>query len=313
MKQLRLLLLVLLLFTSKAISAYDFEFGNVYYQITSSTQKTCSVVSKGSDNSYSGDVVIPERVEYNGNEYVVTGIEVTAFQNCIKLKSISLPSTIKKIAPYAFNGCILLKEFNVPKNVISLQDDCFNGCVSLEKVALGNIKKIGNYCFKGCISLEELKVPKTVTEIGRSAFDNCSSLASLTIEDNKEILTLDDDDHGGLFVDCPLVDVYVGRNLEYTSGNSYSDRVERLSPFARNKTLQTITLGDNVTKVGKYFCYKCPMLRQVLGMRNVTAMGEQAFYECTSLKNFVIRDNVTSIGDRLLCGCTSLENLIIGQ
>lgn len=207
----------------------------------------------------------------------------------------------------------MLKEFNVPKNVISLQDDCFNGCVSLEKVALGNIKKIGNYCFKGCISLEELKVPKTVTEIGRSAFDNCSSLASLTIEDNKEILTLDDDDHGGLFVDCPLVDVYVGRNLEYTSGNSYSDRVERLSPFARNKTLQTITLGDNVTKVGKYFCYKCPMLRQVLGMRNVTAMGEQAFYECTSLKNFVIRDNVTSIGDRLLCGCTSLENLIIGN
>ena len=38
---------------------------------------------------------------------------------------------------------------------------------------------------------------------------------------NKEILTLDYDDHGGLFADCPLVDVYVGRNLEYTSGSSY--------------------------------------------------------------------------------------------
>ena len=79
MKQLRLLLLVLLLFTSKAINAYDFEVGNIYYQITSSTQMTCSVVSNGSDNSYSGDVVIPAKVVYEGNEYVVTGIEYATF------------------------------------------------------------------------------------------------------------------------------------------------------------------------------------------------------------------------------------------
>lgn len=312
MKQLRLLLLVLLLLTSKAINAYDFEVGNIYYQITSSTQMTCSVVSNGFDNSYSGDVVIPAKVVYEGNEYVVTGIEYATFRNCIKLKSISLPSTIKNIAHYAFSGCILLKEFNVPKDVTSLQSDCFEGCVSLEKVSLGNIKKIEIRCFKGCVSLEELKIPQTVTEVENWAFEDCSSLASLTIEDGKEILTLGYDDHGGLFADCPLVDVYVGRNLEYTSG-SYSDGVDRLSPFASNKTLKTITLGDNVTKVGKYFCYKCPMLRQVLGMQNVTTLGENAFYECTSLKNFVVRDNVTSIGSRLLCGCTSLENLIIGN
>lgn len=313
MKQLRLLLLVLLLFTSKAINAYDFEVGNIYYQITSSTQMTCSVVSNGSDNSYSGDVVIPAKVVYEGNEYVVTGIEYATFRNCIKLKSISLPSTIKNIAHYAFEDCILLKEFNVPKDVTSLQSDCFEGCVSLEKVSLGNIKKIELRCFKGCVSLEELKIPQTVTEVEDCAFEDCSSLASLTIEDSKEILTLDYDDHGGLFADCPLVDVYVGRNLEYTSGSSYSDGVDRLSPFASNKTLKTITLGDKVTKVGKYFCYKCPMLELVSGMQNVTSLGEYAFYECTSIKNFVINDNVTSIGNGLLRGCTSLESLVVGN
>lgn len=44
--------------------AYDFEVDGIYYDVISITDFTCEVV-KG-DVDYSGDVVIPSEVIYNG-------------------------------------------------------------------------------------------------------------------------------------------------------------------------------------------------------------------------------------------------------
>lgn len=48
----------------------------------------------------------------------------------------------------------------------------------------------------------------------------------------------------GLFYDCPLEEVYIGRNLIYKNDSRYG-----FSPFRprRRETNLTITVGDNVT------------------------------------------------------------------
>ena len=57
---------------------------DIYYNITDATNKTVAVNYKGFDyysysNEYTGSVVIPESVVYNGKVYCVTSIGWEAF------------------------------------------------------------------------------------------------------------------------------------------------------------------------------------------------------------------------------------------
>ncbi len=57
---------------------------------------------------YSGDVVIPSTITYNGISYDVTSISRSAFLNCSDVTSVTIPSTIKKIDDNAFADCLNL-------------------------------------------------------------------------------------------------------------------------------------------------------------------------------------------------------------
>lgn len=74
MKKIFLLLWFVLLGLSK-VQAYQFEKNGIYYDIV----KDKAVVVTG-DVGYSGDVVIPDSVEYYGHYYVVDSIGGTVFQ-----------------------------------------------------------------------------------------------------------------------------------------------------------------------------------------------------------------------------------------
>lgn len=54
---------------------------------------------------YSGDVVIPASITYNGNTYVVTGIDANAFYQCADLTSVEIPNTVTAIYTAAFYDC----------------------------------------------------------------------------------------------------------------------------------------------------------------------------------------------------------------
>lgn len=55
---------------------------------------------------YSGNLVIPEKVAYEGEEYKVTGIAYKAFDKCSRLTSVEIPSSVTSIRGYAFADCI---------------------------------------------------------------------------------------------------------------------------------------------------------------------------------------------------------------
>ena len=46
---------------------------------------------------YSGDIVIPETISYNGKTYRVTGINEYAFYKCGNLSSVTLPGSLRSI------------------------------------------------------------------------------------------------------------------------------------------------------------------------------------------------------------------------
>ena len=91
--------LILSVFFSISASADVVEVDGIYYDIS----ETTATVTDG-DNKYSGDIVIPESITYNGSKYSVTSIGDWAFSFCSGLTSVTIPNSVTIIGRYAFDG-----------------------------------------------------------------------------------------------------------------------------------------------------------------------------------------------------------------
>lgn len=167
-------LLLALLLPATAI-AYDFEVDGIYYNVNGNE---ASVTYKGSDPwsdpAYSGNVVIPPTVTYNGTTYSVTAIGEEAFAGCSGLISITVPNSVTSIGFCAFRACIGLIGITIPDSVTSIESGAFDSCSGLTNVILGNsVSEIYEYAFSYCNSLTSITIPNSVTFIGGCAFNGC--------------------------------------------------------------------------------------------------------------------------------------------
>ena len=97
--------------------AYDFEVDGIYYAYREDwnwetdewaiIDGEVEVVYKeaGDITSYSGVVVIPATVMYNGISYRVTKIGDSAFYGCSGLTSVTIPENLTYIGDAVFSGC----------------------------------------------------------------------------------------------------------------------------------------------------------------------------------------------------------------
>ena len=125
---------ILCLVSIKAF-AHDIEAKNsdgvtIYYNYIN--QNELSVCYRGSNyntysDEYTGEVVIPASVTYNGKTYSVTSISAIAFYGCTGLTSVTIPETVTSIGYLAFYGCTGLTSVTIPNSVTSIGDYAFCG------------------------------------------------------------------------------------------------------------------------------------------------------------------------------------------
>lgn len=101
------MLVVMMLMTASSAMAQEAKFeviGGLRYLLDTGA-KTATLMPK-TDSKYSGDIVVPEKVNSSdGMGYVVTSFEEKCFYDCSGIKSITIPSSVTSLVGYCFADC----------------------------------------------------------------------------------------------------------------------------------------------------------------------------------------------------------------
>ena len=276
--------------------AYDFQSGNLYYDITSNVAPYTVEVTSG-NTKYSGDITIPSSVTYNGITYAVTGIGYQAFYNCSSLTSVTIPNSVTSIGSSVFYDCTSLTSISIPNSVTSIENHAFRNCTSLTSLTIGNsVKSIGNDAFAGCSSLTSLTIPNSVTSIENDAFWGCSSLTFVTIPNT---------------VTSIGAGAFGGTGIYFDESNWENDILyfNNCLLQIRNKISGSHTIKSNTRLIAACAFEECSSLTSITIPNSVTSIGREAFWLCTSLTSITIPSSIKSIEEYAFLYCTSLNTI----
>ena len=171
--------LTLGLFATMTAQAYDFEKDGIFYNVTSLEDLTVEVTR--SNSSYTGDIIIPETVEWSKRTFTVTAIGISAFRRS-DITSINMPSSITKIESMAFEYCDQLDSIVIPNNVTSIETYAFSNCESLKSISFPkNLEHIDIRAFSECNSLKSIVFPENLKSSGSDIFSDCINLSSVIL------------------------------------------------------------------------------------------------------------------------------------
>lgn len=268
----------LMLSLSISIYATSFTYDGLTYNILSEDDKTCEVTTSEVD----GTITIPSEAMSNNVRYRVVSIGAWAFDNCVNLTSVKIPSSVKSIGFSAFWGCSGLKNINIPNTVETIQNAAFYKCSGLTKVAIPNsITELADNIFTGCSGLTTVELPNSITSIGNYAFMDCSGLTSINIPES--VLSIG----------------------EYA--------------FSNCSILPEINIPESVTTIERCAFKDCSALKRIVWETDMldyirsklTYIGEEAFAGCVSMKEFRFPRFIEIVGDGAFRRCVSLESISV--
>ncbi len=322
-------------------SAYDFEVDGIYYNITdpifttNPNAKEVEVTYKERNKPcYSGDMVIPSTVSYNGEQYSVRGIEYLAFKDCSGLTTITLPNSIYYIESEAFSGCSGLSSINLPDPLTYIGDHLFFGCSSLTSIIIPNsVTEIDKFAFDGCSGLTSITLSNSLTTIGYQAFCHCSGLTSITLPNS--LTTIGNHAFSGC---SSLTSIKLPNSLESIENNTFAfcTGMKNIEVDADNQTYSSydgilynksqttleccpagkagdIVLPNSVTAIGGFAFQYCSGLTSIILPDCLTSIGEYAFSGCSELTSIALPNSITSLENEVFFECTGLRSITIPE
>lgn len=209
------------------------------------------------------------------------------FDSCFKLKSISLPSSVKKIDYFTFTNCQKLEKLHFSKNVNQIGYYNFFNTLSLKKLTVDKNNKTFS-SKKGCLYLKNngLKILAAV----------CSNQKKITIDKKTDMI-------GRLaFQGSKIKSIAIPENVKYIVEGAFSS-CKKLSKinFAKNGKLEVIgySLGELID-VGEE------------DYRKSNNLSSSPFDNCTSLKTLALPNSLKYVMGAF-SSCKKLQKMHIGK
>lgn len=282
---------------------YDITVDGICYVLD--TNKKSAMVTNG---QYSGRIVIPSSINYNGTDYPVTSIGGRVFYGK-KITSVTIPSSIISIGSNAFYNCVDLRAVYITdlvawcnitfheanSNPLQYAHHLYlNGEEVKDLVIPSNFTTIGSNVFSGCSGLTSVTIPNSVTTIDDTAFSECTGLTSVTIPNS--VTTIGNN----VFYGCTgLTTIDIPNSVTSIGSNAFNGC----------SSLKSVTIPNSITTIRGYTFNECGSLTSVDIPNSVTKIGNNAFQSCTSLKSIDIPSSVTTISSFAFCysGLTSID------
>lgn len=245
-----------------------------------------ATVSTKNQTLASGDIVIPEQVTYNSQDYTVTSLAESAFRNNTAITSAKILSKITVISRQAFEECTSLASIDLGESITLIDQYAFHNCSSLKSISLpDNLQTIEEGAFWGS-GLTEIKIPAATNKIGYFAFWDCEELENIEVSpDNMTFASFD-----GVVYDKDLTKSVT-------------------CPVAK----KSVTLPSTLTEISDQSFRNCKNLTTIDFPASLKTIGTQAFLECTGLTSLSIPDGVTTIKGSAFEGCEGLTSASTGN
>ena len=260
-----------------AASAVEFEKDGLWYSIDETAPVSTATVISSQGDAYTGDIVIPSAVEYEGVTYDVTAIGENAFQECSSITTVTIGEKITSIGVSAFWGCWNLEKVIVTNlsNWCSISFDNYdanplyhaNHLYSDMNTEITNLVipsdviSIGKLAFLKCQGLTSVTIPNNVTSIGSSAFGDCNFLEKVIVPD--------------ISAWCAISFEGFHSNPLYYAHHLYSDE---------NTEIVDLVLPSGLTTI-----------------------RSRAFQDCSYLKTVTLPNSIVSIEDLAFSGCYDMQ------
>jgi hypothetical protein len=273
---------------------YDFMVDGIYYVVTD--QNCVSVTRKDSNgHTYSGEVIIPETVTYDGVTYTVTRIGANAFTQCPDLTSLTLPATIVTLY-YGFYN-------NMATGLTTIT------CLAIEP-PYGMTQMTAEQYAGVTVIVPKNSVAAYQADNGWGQYATITGMTYdferdgfyYEISDENEVMVT----RGNSTSSTYGGEVTIPENVSL-AGTSYTVTAVGYQAFYQCTGLTKINLPSTVTSIGNYAFYKCTGLTSV-NLGNVTSIGSYSFDYCSSLATAKLNGALESIQGTSFLNCTALKS-----
>ncbi len=288
----KILIILSLLLTELNISAHDFEVDNLYYYITSLTDRTVTVVG-GTDSD--GHVVIPQNVTWNGITFTVNAADFSNYT----FFSLTVPPTV--LYMYLFDTTIsklviedgeeplytspdmgpddFASGSNIGELYLGRNTPCNFAFCNIKKVTFGNnVTEIAPYMFRSCAIKGTIILSKNIKKIGSSAFS-----------------------------DNVILEKVIAPGIEYIESAAFYSCYNL-------KTIET----PNLKYIGTNAFHNCRSLTSFEIPQGVFSVHKEAFSDCTNLESVIIPNSIYCFGNKneeenggIFTGCTALKSITV--
>lgn len=276
------------------------------------------------------DVVVPKGVTEIGN----SAFGVYDWATTPKIKSITLPGTVKEVGNRAFANLKKLERYVAPSGIV-YGDDAFHNCqqladeagfIIMENMAMeyfGDAEVVtipeGTHTlrdglFMNRTNLKTVHIPASVKHIGAGVFANCTALENVHLP--ASLITLGEKVFSGCKALADAQGLVIHGNTLYSYHGTERDvivpeGIEVIEEDAFSNTgIMTLTLPSTLKTLRSAF-KQCKMLSAITIPEGVQELAEHTFGSCIRLTQVNLPSTLKTIGGYAFSGCEDLTTVVI--